>query len=63
MDHIEGRVSIDQRPAYIDKRRQPGHWEADLMLFAKYGQALLILMRDTLACSASAASPARQLSR
>ena len=42
VDHIEGRISIDERPAYIDKRRQPGHWEADLMLFAKYGQALLI---------------------
>ena len=42
VDHIEGRVSIAERPAYIDKRRQPGHWEADLMLFAKYGQALLI---------------------
>jgi transposase, IS30 family len=42
VDHIEGRVSIDQRPAYIDKRRQPGHWEADLMLFAKYGQAVLV---------------------
>ena len=42
VDHIQGRVSIDQRPAYIDKRRQPGHWEADLMLFAKYGQAVLI---------------------
>ena len=42
MDHIQGRVSIDQRPAYIDKRRQPGHWEADLMRFAKYGPALLM---------------------
>src|SRR5512132_2286825 len=42
VDHIEGRVSIEQRPVYIDKRRQPGHWEADLMLFAKYSQALLI---------------------
>ena len=42
VDHIAGRVSIDQRPAYIDKRRQPGHWEADLMLFAKYGQAVLV---------------------
>jgi len=42
VDHIEGRVSIERRPAYIDKRRQPGHWEGDLMLFAKYGQALLI---------------------
>jgi transposase, IS30 family len=42
VDHIKGRVSIEKRPAYIDKRRQPGHWEGDLMLFAKYGQALLI---------------------
>lgn len=42
VDHIEGRVAIAQRPAYINKRRQPGHWEADLMLFAKYGQAVLV---------------------
>ena len=33
---------IDRRPAYIHKRRQAGHWEADLMLFAKYGQAVLV---------------------
>ena len=42
VDHIEGRVSIERRPAYIHKRRQPGHWEGDLMLFAKYGQAVLV---------------------
>ena len=42
VDHIENRVSIDRRPAYIHKRRQLGHWEADLMLFAKYGQAVLV---------------------
>lgn len=42
VDHIEGRVGIDQRPAYIHKRRQAGHWEGDLMLFAKYGQAVLV---------------------
>jgi IS30 family transposase len=42
VDHIHDRVSIDRRPAYIHKRRQPGHWEADLMLFAKYGQATLV---------------------
>ena len=42
VDRIEGRVSIERRPAYIDKRRQPGHWEGDLMLFAKYGQAVLV---------------------
>ena len=42
VDHIKGRVSIERRPAYIDKRRQSGHWEGDLMLFAKYGQAVLV---------------------
>jgi transposase, IS30 family len=42
VDHIKGRVSIERRPPYIDKRRQPGHWEGDLMLFAKYGQAVLV---------------------
>jgi IS30 family transposase len=42
VEHIEGRVPIDRRPAYVHKRRQPGHWEADLMLFAKYGQAVLV---------------------
>jgi transposase, IS30 family len=42
VDHIEGRVGINRRPAYIHKRRQAGHWEGDLMLFAKYGQAVLV---------------------
>jgi IS30 family transposase len=42
VDHIQGRVPIERRPAYIDKRRQPGHWEGDLMLFSKYGQAVLV---------------------
>ena len=42
VDHIQDRVAIDRRPAYIHKRRQAGHWEGDLMLFAKYGQAVLV---------------------
>jgi IS30 family transposase len=42
VDNIQGRVPIAQRPAYINKRRQAGHWEGDLMLFAKYGQAVLV---------------------
>lgn len=40
--HIKHRVSIDQRPAFIDKRRQPGHWESDYILFSKSGQAVLV---------------------
>ncbi len=38
---IEGRLSVAQRPAAAADRSAPGHWEADLMLFAKYGQAVL----------------------
>ncbi len=43
VDHIQHRVSIDKRPAGATDRTQPGHWEADLMLFARYGQAVLTL--------------------
>jgi len=32
---IKDRVSIDQRPKYIDKRKQVGHWEGDLMIGLK----------------------------
>jgi IS30 family transposase len=38
---IEGRISIAKRPAAAANRKTPGHWEADLMLFARYGQAVL----------------------
>ena len=33
---IKDRVSIDLRPKYIDKRKQAGHWEADLMVGPKH---------------------------
>jgi IS30 family transposase len=35
------RVSIAERPCQADARDVPGHWEADLMAFAKYGQFVL----------------------
>jgi transposase, IS30 family len=38
---IEGRISIAERPLSANDRHNPGHWEADLMMFAKYGQAIL----------------------
>lgn len=41
--HIQERVSISQRPGEANSRQRPGHWEADLMLFADYGQAVLTL--------------------
>ena len=43
VDHIKDRVSIHQRPEAAADRATPGHWEADLMLFAAYGQAVLAL--------------------
>jgi IS30 family transposase len=38
---IEGRVSLAERPPDAADRSTPGHWEADLMLFSRYGQAVL----------------------
>jgi transposase, IS30 family len=40
---IEGRVSVAKRPLAAADRKTPGHWEADLMLFSKYGQAVLTI--------------------
>jgi len=42
VDHIRDRVSIAQRPVEVAARTTPGHWEGDLMLFARYGQAILV---------------------
>jgi transposase, IS30 family len=44
---IQPRVSIANRPADINTRSSPGHWEADLILYAKYGQAVLTLHERT----------------
>src|SRR3954454_850052 len=38
---IEGRVPVAKRPIEASDRTTCGHWEADLMMFAKYGQAIL----------------------
>ena len=40
---IEGRVSLSERPPAAADRKTPGHWEADLMLFSRYGQAVLTI--------------------
>ena len=44
---IKKRVSIDDRPAHVDNRRQSGHWEADLMCFSKYGKVILMAHERT----------------
>jgi transposase, IS30 family len=44
---IEGRVALAKRPVEVADRSIPGHWEADLMMFAKYGQAVLTVHERT----------------
>ena len=44
---IEGRVSLAERPIEVADRKVPGHWEADLMMFSKYGQAVLTVHERT----------------
>lgn len=40
---IQKRIALAQRPAEAAGRDQPGHWEADFMLFSAYGQSVLVL--------------------
>jgi IS30 family transposase len=40
---IAHRVPLLERPADAKDRLTPGHWEADLMAFSKYGQNILML--------------------
>jgi transposase, IS30 family len=38
---IQGRISVHNRTLEASDRRAPGHWEADLVSFAKSGQFIL----------------------
>ena len=40
---IAHRRPLGERPDEANDRQTPGHWEADLMLFKTYGQAILTL--------------------
>ena len=40
---IKQRRPVTERPAEVEGRETPGHWEADFMLFARCGQGLLVL--------------------
>ncbi|MBU1210371.1 MAG: IS30 family transposase, partial [Alphaproteobacteria bacterium] len=43
VEFIKHRKTLEDRPNAAETRIQPGHWEADLMAFSKYGQYLLVL--------------------
>jgi len=40
---IPDRISIDKRPKIVEKKKQFGHWEGDLMAFQKNTQHILVL--------------------
>jgi IS30 family transposase len=42
--HIPGRISVYQRPACIQKRKQFGHWENDLVISRQSPRALNVLV-------------------
>jgi transposase, IS30 family len=42
VQRIKDRVSISQRPAFIEKRKQVGHWEVDLLHPRKSGACILV---------------------
>ena len=42
--HIPQRVSIDQRPKHIDKRKQVGHGESDTMISRASTAALVVIL-------------------
>ena len=44
---IKHRLPVHQRPEAAQDRTQPGHWEADFMLFSRYGQNVLVLHERT----------------
>lgn len=44
---IQQRVGVAQRSPEALARDQPGHWEADFMLFSAYGQSVLVLHERT----------------
>ena len=42
VEHIKNRISIAERPLYINARKQAGHWETDLILFSDKKSNILV---------------------
>jgi IS30 family transposase len=47
VDHIRHRIPVHQRSDEANARLEEGHWEADLMMFSRYGQAVLVAHERT----------------
>lgn len=45
--HIPERISIEKRPRYIERRRQPGHWESDTIVSRQSLAAVAVLLERT----------------
>ena len=45
--HIPQRISIEQRPQYIERRRQPGHWESDTIVSRQSLAAVAVMLERT----------------
>jgi len=60
---IKQRTPIALRPADAADRSVPGHWEADFMLFARYGQNLLVAHERTTRLILIARPPDRKAAR
>jgi transposase, IS30 family len=57
---IQHRVALAERPAEALGRDQPGHWEADFMLFSAYGQSVLVLHERASRLTALVKTPNRK---
>jgi len=43
VNYIKDRISIHNRPTSVHKRKQIGHWEADLMAFSQAGPSVMVV--------------------
>jgi IS30 family transposase len=59
---IQQRVGVAERPPEALTRDRPGHWEADFMLFAAYGQSVLVLHERTSRLTALVKTTSRKAS-
>ena len=60
MAHIKDRICLANRPSYIEKRRQFGHWEADLLHPRKSGAAILVTQERASRYTLLAKQPGKQ---